>query len=103
MDTREELFYQFLGEIVESYRHGILQRDDAKELVERQKGLSVKVRAELSLLHPNAYALVDDWIRYIHALSSIQQEQLYIQGIKDGIRFKSRIGKIEDSNMFHPL
>ena len=31
MDMREDIFYQFFQELIESYRHDILQREDVKE------------------------------------------------------------------------
>ena len=33
MDMREDIFYQFFQELIESYRHDILQREDVKESI----------------------------------------------------------------------
>ena len=39
MDMREDIFYQFFQELIESYRHDILQREDVKELAQKEIGL----------------------------------------------------------------
>ena len=36
MDMREDIFYQFFQELIESYRHDILQREDVKELARKK-------------------------------------------------------------------
>ena len=36
MEERADIFYQFFQELIESYRHDILQREDAKELAEKE-------------------------------------------------------------------
>ena len=36
MDMREDIFYQFFQELIESYRHDILQREDVKELAQKR-------------------------------------------------------------------
>ena len=46
MDMREDIFYQFFQELIESYRHDILQREDVKELAQKEIGLW-----NLSLIH----------------------------------------------------
>ena len=35
MDMREDIFYQFFQELIESYRHDILQRKMSRNLPER--------------------------------------------------------------------
>ena len=74
MDMREDIFYQFFQELIESYRHDILQREDVKE----------------------QYKLISELTGCILDISCIKQEQLYLQGVKDGIRLKKRIKEIEE-------
>ena len=35
MDMREDIFYQFFQELIESYRHDILQREDLADWVQK--------------------------------------------------------------------
>lgn len=44
MDMREDIFYQFFQELIESYRHDILQREDVKELAQKEIGLWNQIR-----------------------------------------------------------
>ena len=75
MDMREDIFYQFFQELIESYRHDILQREDVKELAQKE---------------------ISELTGCILDISCIKQEQLYLQGVKDGIRLKKRIKEIEE-------
>ena len=43
MEERADIFYQFFQELIESYRHDILQREDAKELAEKGMGAWIRI------------------------------------------------------------
>ena len=78
MEERADIFYQFFQELIESYRHDILQR-------ERFGGPGSE-----------EYKLISELTGCILDISCIKQEQLYLQGVKDGIRLKKKIKEIEE-------
>ena len=81
MDMREDIFYQFFQELIESYRHDILQN---------------QIRERFGGLGSEEYKLISELTGCILDISCIKQEQLYLQGVKDGIRLKKRIKEIEE-------
>ncbi len=95
MDEREDIIYQFFQELIENYRQKIMEQDEVKELLEKQIRLSNKVRSSLNEPHPEIYRAVQDLGGCIYDISAIKQEQMYIQGVKDGIRMKNLVEKIE--------
>ncbi len=44
MEAREDIIYQFFQKLVENYRHDILQREDVKELTQKEIELWKTVR-----------------------------------------------------------
>lgn len=96
MDMREDIFYQFFQELIESYRHDILQREDVKELAQKEIGLWNQIRERFGGLGSEEYKLISELTVCILDISCINQEQLYLQGVKDGIRLKKRIKEIEE-------
>lgn len=58
MDMREDIFYQFFQELIESYRHDILQREDVKELAQKEIGLWNQIRGVLFPPVPSADVMV---------------------------------------------
>ena len=82
MDMREDIFYQFFQELIESYRHDIL--------------LWNQIRERFGGLGSEEYKLISELTGCILDISCIKQEQLYLQGVKDGIRLKKRIKEIEE-------
>ncbi len=96
MEFDTDILQPFLEELIEGYRQKILEQDEAKNLAERQRELSIAVREKFNGPHSEEYKLVADLTGCIYDLSSIKQEQLYIQGVKDGIRLKKLIKEIEE-------
>ena len=96
MDMREDIFYQFFQELIESYRHDILQREDVKELAQKEIGLWTQIRERFGGLGSEEYKLISELTGCILDISCIKQEQLYLQGVKDGIRLKKRIKEIQE-------
>nr|WP_318685893.1 hypothetical protein [uncultured Acetatifactor sp.] len=60
MDIREDIFYQFFQELIESYRHDILQREDAKELAEKEIGLWNQIRERFGGPGSEEYKLISE-------------------------------------------
>lgn len=54
------------------------------------------LRKELELSNPQAYRMVTELFGCMLDISQIKQEQLYIQGIKDGIRIRKLVKEIEE-------
>lgn len=96
MEFDTDILYPFLQELIAGYCKKILEQDEAKKLAEERRKLSVRVHEEFHGPHSEEYKLVADFIGCIYDLGSIQQEQLYIQGVKDGIRLRKLIREIEE-------
>ena len=95
MDMREDIFYQFFQELIESYRHDILQRE-CQGTCQKEIGLWNQIRERFGGLGSEEYKLISELTGCILDISCIKQEQLYLQGVKDGIRLKKRIKEIEE-------
>ena len=96
MEGREDIFYQFFQELVESYRHDILQREDAKELAQKEIALWKEVHEKFGGANSKEHKLISELVGCILDISCIKQEKLYLKGVKDGIRLKKRIKEIEE-------
>lgn len=96
MEFHSDILYQFLQDLVESYRQQIMEQEDVKELTEKQKKLSVMINEKIGQPYPELYQLVTKYTGSIYDISGIEQEELYIQGIKDGLRIAKLIGKAEE-------
>ena len=96
MEEREDIFYQFFQELIESYRHDILQREDARELAQKEIGLWNQIRERFGGMGSEDHKLISELTGCILDISCIKQEQLYLQGVKDGIRLKRKIKEIEE-------
>ena len=99
MEERADIFYQFFQELIESYRHDILQREDAKELAEKEIGVWNRIRERFGGPGSEEYKLISELTGCILDISCIKQEQLYLQGVKDGIRLKKKIKEIEEGEL----
>lgn len=93
MKFESDIFDTFYEELVEHYRHGILQEPEGQELHQRQLELSEEVM-KLQKTQPEIYRLINDLTGCIYEISTMQQEHLYMQGIKDGIRMMKAIKQI---------
>ena len=82
MKLDDTVMVQFFGELIESYRQQIMDLAD--------------LRKELELPNPQAYRMVTELFGCMLDISQIKQEQLYIQGIKDGIRIRKLVKEIEE-------
>lgn len=96
MEFDTDILQPFLEEIIEGYRQKILKQEEAKELAEKQRALSAAVMKKFNGPYSEEYKLVADLTGCIYDLSSIKQQQLYIQGVRDGIRLKKLIKEIEE-------
>ena len=72
------------------------EQGEAGQLFRRQKELADEVDKKMKAPCPNLYQLVTDYVSSIYDLNVIYQEQLYRQGVKDGIRFRSLVKDIEE-------
>lgn len=77
MKLDDTVMVQFFGELIESYRQQIMDQEEARELSKKEKKLTELFGCMLDI-------------------SQIKQEQLYIQGIKDGIRIRKLVKEIEE-------
>ena len=84
MKLDDTVMVQFFGELIESYRQQIMDQEEARELSKKE------------LSNPQAYRMVTELFGCMLDISQIKQEQLYIQGIKDGIRIRKLVKEIEE-------
>ena len=104
MKLDDTVMVQFFGELIESYRQQIMDQEEARELIiqkvsealEKEKKFLADLRKELELSNPQAYRMVTELFGCMLDISQIKQEQLYIQGIKDGIRIRKLVKEIEE-------
>ena len=89
MKLDDTVMVQFFGELIESYRQQIMDQEEARELSKKEKKFLADLRKELELSNPQLFGCMLD-------ISQIKQEQLYIQGIKDGIRIRKLVKEIEE-------
>ena len=95
MEFKQDIFIPFFEELMELYRKNILKQNEPKVLANRQRELSQQVQEYFHGPSSTEYKLIEEFIGCIYDLSSIYQEQLYIQGIKDGIKLKKLMEEIE--------
>lgn len=67
-----------------------------KGTFKEEKKFLADLRKELELPNPQAYRMVTELFGCMLDISQIKQEQLYIQGIKDGIRIRKLVKEIEE-------
>ena len=91
MKLDDTVMVQFFGELIESYRQQIMDQEEARELSKKEKKFLADLRKELELSNPQAYRMVTELFGCMLDISQIKQEQLYIQGIKDGIRIRKLV------------
>ena len=96
MKLDDTVMVQFFGELIESYRQQIMDQEEARELSKKEKKFLAELRKELELPNPQAYRMVTELFGCMLDISQIKQEQLYIQGIKDGIRIRKLVKEIEE-------
>ena len=96
MKLDDTVMVQFFGELIESYRQQIMDQEEARELSKKEKKFLADLRKELELPNPQAYRMVTELFGCMLDISQIKQEQLYIQGIKDGIRIRKLVKEIEE-------
>ena len=96
MKLDDTVMVQFFGELIESYRQQIMDQEEARELSKKEKKFLADLRKELELSNPQAYRMVTELFGCMLDISQIKQEQLYIQGIKDGIRIRKLVKEIEE-------
>ena len=60
MEERADIFYQFFQELIESYRHDIFQREDAKELAEKEIGAWNRIRERFGGPGSEEYKLISE-------------------------------------------
>ena len=94
MKLDDTVMVQFFGELIESYRQQIMVQEEARELIIQK--VSEALEKELELSNPQAYRMVTELFGCMLDISQIKQEQLYIQGIKDGIRIRKLVKEIEE-------
>ena len=95
MEFDLDILEQFFVEVIEDYRKKIQEQEEAGRIFRRQKALAGEVDRKMKEPCPNLYQLVADYVSCIYDLNSIYQEQLYRQGVKDGIRLRSLVKDIE--------
>ena len=92
MKLDDTVMVQFFGELIESYRQQIMDQEEARELSKKEKKFLADLRKELELSN----RMVTELFGCMLDISQIKQEQLYIQGIKDGIRIRKLVKEIEE-------
>lgn len=101
MEFDSDILEQFFIEVIEDYRKKIQEQEEARRISRRQKELADEVDKKMKAPCPNLYRLVTDYVSSIYDLNIIYQEQLYRQGVKDGIRFRSLVKDIEEGKNRH--
>lgn len=98
MDFEADILELFVTELTENYRQKILKQEEAQKLLQKRRGLADEAEKKMKAQHPELYRLVTDYASAIYALNSVCQEQLYMQGVKDGIRIRRLVREIEERN-----
>lgn len=94
MEFHSDILYQFLQDLVESYRQQIMEQEDVKKLTEEQKKLTDIINEKIREPYPELYQVVTEYTESIYDISGIEQEALYKQGIKDGSRIAKMIENV---------
>jgi hypothetical protein len=96
MDFETDILNRFVMELLEDYRQKISEQEEAAPLLQRRRELADRVDREMKTAYPELYRLVTSYVCAIYDLNTIIQEQLYIQGVKDGIRFRKLAEEIRE-------
>lgn len=99
MSERESILYQFFQELIEYYRHEILQQEEAVKMKAEEKKLLEEVRIRFHGPESAEYKLIAQLVGSMIDLSCMEQEHLYMQGVKDGIRLKKKLEEIEEGEV----
>lgn len=94
MDLETDILNLSVTERMEDYRQKISGQEEAAPPVHRRQELAGRVDREMKTAYPELYQLVTSYVCTIYDLNTIIQEQLYIQGIKDGIRVRKLVKDI---------
>lgn len=96
MDFETDILNRFVMELLEDYRQKISGQEEAVPLLQRRRELADRVNREMKTAYPELHRLVTSYVCAIYDLNTIIQEQLYIQGVKDGIRFRKLAEEIRE-------
>ena len=94
--AQEENLYPFIEELVEKYRQQIASEGEAKELTRKVAELAKEIRMRFNGPHSAEYKLIAEHHGNNMDLHQIEEQQLYLQGVRDGIRIKKIIKEIEE-------
>lgn len=95
MEFETDILDLFVTELMEGYRQKIQQQEEAAQFLHRRRELADMVDREMKTEYPKLYQLVTDYVCAVYDLNTIIQEQLYIQGVKDGIRLRKLVKQLE--------
>lgn len=95
MSEREGILYQFFQELIEYYRHEILQQEEAVKMKAEEKKLLEEVRCRFNGPTSAEYKLIEELMGIMIDLSCMKQEHLYMQGVRDGIRLRKKMEEAE--------
>ena len=96
MKLDDTVMVQFFGELIESYRQQIMDQEEARELSKKKKKVPGRLKKRIGAAKPASVQMVTELFGCMLDISQIKQEQLYIQGIKDGIRIRKLVKEIEE-------
>lgn len=96
MKLDDTVMVQFLGSLSNHTASRSWIRKRQGNFQRRKKKFLADLRKELELSNPQAYRMVTELFGCMLDISQIKQEQLYIQGIKDGIRIRKLVKEIEE-------
>lgn len=96
MDFREDILTPFFHDLLEFYRHQVYESDIGKDLLLKQRALAIELHKKIMNSYPELKEIVENYKDISVDLSCYEQEELYIQGIKDGIQIMKRIEKLSE-------
>lgn len=96
MEFKADILTPFFHELLEFYRHQIYESDVGKELLLKQRSLAIELHKKILKSYPELKEIVEKYKDISVDLSCYEQEQLYLQGIKDGIQIMKKIGALSE-------
>lgn len=96
MDFREDILTPFFHDLLEFYRHQVYESDIGKDLLLKQRALAIELHKKIMNSYPELKEIVENYKDISVDLSCYEQEEFYIQGIKDGIQIMKRIEKLSE-------
>ena len=96
MEFYNDIYMPFLEELLEYYRNQFFQEEEGRRLQMEQRKTTERMHQQLMNSDPELKEAVECYTSALIAANTYEQEQLYQQGVKDGIRIMKMIGALDE-------